>query len=61
MATVGDSLEAHEIAFALVTESRLRMRVAGGAMSCSRLDDIDGRGLCVRPSECCTMRAATAG
>ena len=39
MATVGDSLEAYGIAFALVTESRLRVRVPGRRDVVLALDD----------------------
>ena len=39
MATVGDSLEANGVAFALVTESRLRVRVAGRRDVVLALDD----------------------
>jgi hypothetical protein len=44
MATVGDSLEAHGIAFALVTESWLRMRVAGRRDLVLALDDTTAAG-----------------
>lgn len=44
MATLGDSLAAHEIAFALVTESRLRMRVAGRRDVVLALDDTTAAG-----------------
>jgi hypothetical protein len=44
MATVGDSLESHGIAFTLVTKSRLRMRVAGWHDVLLALDDSTAAG-----------------
>jgi len=44
MATVGDSLESHGIAFALVTESRLRVRAQGRRDVVLALDDSTAAG-----------------
>ena len=44
MATVGDSLESHGIAFTLVTESRLRVRGAGRRDVVLALDDSTAAG-----------------
>jgi hypothetical protein len=61
MATLGDSLEAHGIAFTIVTESRLRMRVTGQRDVVLALDDPTAAGyVLARPGSAPCVRRRPA-